>query len=66
MFLQRETVFIKSEENHRWPDGTYINNDSINAIMTNLHKFDVEFETQSRQKTYQIQKDEKLLSQNNR
>ena len=30
MFLQIEKVFIKSEQNHRWPDGTYINNDYMN------------------------------------
>ena len=36
MFLQREIVFIKSEQNRRFPDATYISNDSINVLILSL------------------------------
>ena len=29
MFLQIEMIFIKWEQNHRWPNGADINNDYI-------------------------------------
>ena len=32
----RGIVFIKWEQNHRSPDETYINNNSINAVVLNL------------------------------
>ena len=32
MFLQIEIIHMKPEQNNRWLDGTYINNDYINII----------------------------------
>ena len=29
-------MFIKGEQNHRWPDGKYKNNDTMNANILNL------------------------------
>ena len=43
-------------QDHRWPDGIYMNNDYLNVI---------DYTTQNRQKTHKTQKDEKLISQNN-
>ena len=33
IFLQEEVPFIKWEQNHRWPDGTYIKNDYTNIVI---------------------------------
>ena len=43
-------------QDHRWPDGIYMNNDYLNVV---------DYTTQNRQKTHKTQKDEKLISQNN-
>ena len=47
--------------NRIWPDGANINNWYINA-----KKGDIELKTQNRQKIHKTQKDEKLISQNDR
>ena len=34
MLLQIEIIFVKWEQNHRWPDGIYyINNGYINVVI---------------------------------
>ena len=52
------TIFML--QNYGWPDDTSVNNDYVNAIQS------VAFKTPSRQKIHKTEKDEKLISQNDR